>query len=109
MKRRDIFHGACQAAQDINKCPDLMLEVEVALVSVLAPDCDPVKGIDQLLKALVDPSMNVIGVTGMFCDRLAEVYSPVLSQWARSFSNLRRIICYEGRQSPVRTTHCAIA
>ena len=84
MKGRDIFHGACQAAQDINKSPDLMLEVEVALVAVLVPDCDPVKGIDQLLKTLVDPSMNVVGVTGMFCDRLAEVYSPVLSQWARS-------------------------
>ena len=87
MKGRDIFHGACQAAQDINKSPDLMLEVEVALVAVLVPDCDPVKGIDLLLKVLVDPSVNVIGVTEMFCDRLAEVYSPVLSQWAKSVQN----------------------
>ena len=81
---RDIFRGACEAAQDINKHPDLLPQFEVVPVPVLVPDCDPVKGIHKLLEALLDPSMNMIGVTGMFCDKVAEVYSPVLSQWARS-------------------------
>ena len=64
----DIFHGACLAAQDINKHPDLLPQFEVVPVPVLVPDCDPVKGIHKLLEALLVPSMNVIGVTGMLCD-----------------------------------------
>ena len=80
----DIFHGACEAAQDINKHPDILPQFEVVPVPVLVPDCDPVKGIHKLLEALRDPSMNVIGVTGMFCDKVAEVYSQILGQWVRS-------------------------
>ena len=77
----DIFHGACLAAQDINKHPDLLSQFEVVPVPVLVPDCDPVKGIHKLLEALLDPSMNVVGVTGMFCDKVAEVYSPIVRRW----------------------------
>ena len=80
----DIFRGACEAAQDINKHPDRLPQFEVVPVPVLVPDCDPVKGIHKLLEALRDPSMNVIGVTGMFCDKVAEVYSQILGQWVRS-------------------------
>ena len=76
-----IFHGACLAAQDINKHPDLLPQFEVVPVPVLVPDCDPVKGIHKLLEALLDPSMNVIGVTGMFCDKVAEVYYPIVRRW----------------------------
>ena len=80
----DIFHGACVAAQDINKYPDLLQQFEVVPVPVLVPDCDPVKGVHKLLEALLDPSMNVVGVTGMFCDKVAEVYSPIIRLWKRN-------------------------
>ena len=80
----EIFHGACLAAQDINKHPDLLKQFEVVPVPVLVPDCDPVKGIHKLLEVLLDPSMNVVGVTGMFCNKVAEVYSPIIRLWKRN-------------------------
>ncbi len=40
------------------------------------------RGLDYLLESLLDPAMNVVGVTGMFCDKVAQVYSPVLNHWA---------------------------
>ena len=82
----DIFYGACVAAQDISKYPDLLQQFEVVPVPmlVLVPDCDPVKGIHKLLEALLDPSMNMVGVTGMFCDKVAEVYSPIIRLWKRN-------------------------
>ncbi len=80
----DIVQGACHATVHINNSTHLLDQYELVPVPVLVPDCDSVRGLDYLLESLLDPAMNVVRVTGMFCDKVAQVYSPVLNHWARS-------------------------
>lgn len=75
---KDILKGAFLAAQDINNYPMFLDEFKVEVVPIQVPDCDPVRAIDQLVEKLMTSSLNIVGATGMFCDKVAEVYSPLI-------------------------------
>ncbi len=103
MENADLFPGAMLAAHEINKKLDLLSEFSIVPVLISVPECDPVKGIHSLFEALLDPHLNVAGVTGMFCDGVSEIYPKIIYHIEE---NLPQIL---GSQSHFFTSYSSIS
>ena len=73
-----IVTGAQAAARHINKNPAILQQFHLQIVPIFVPFCDPTRGIDSLVKNLTSSDTTIIGTVGLFCDKVAEVYSPVI-------------------------------
>ena len=77
---KDTIAGACLAAHHFNNFHHSLLghfQVHPLLVS----PSDLVKGVPQLLEILLDPAVEVIGVTGVISDKIEEFYSPLITHF----------------------------
>ena len=73
---REAFLGVCEAAGSLQ-------QFQLVPVSVPVVQCQPEKGgLVELWQNLQDPAMNVVAVTGLFCDKETKLYSSVVSKWA---------------------------
>ena len=77
---KDIIAGGCLAAHHINKFQDSFL-CHFKLHPILVSPSDPVKGVPKLLDILLDPAIEVIGVTGAISNKIEEFYRPLVTHF----------------------------
>ena len=76
---KDVIAGACLASHEFCKFQDCVCHFQVH--PLLVPPSDPVKGVPKLLEILLDPAVEVIGVTGVVSDIMEEYYSPLITHF----------------------------
>ena len=77
---KDTIAGACLAAHYFNNFYHSLL-CHFQVHPLLVPPSDPVKGVPKLLEILLDPAVEVIGVTGVISDKIEEFYSPLITHF----------------------------
>ena len=77
---KDIIAGACLAARCVSKIEDsLLCHFQVHPLLVLLSD--PVNVVPKLLDILLDPAVEVIGVTGVVSDKTEEFFRPLITHF----------------------------
>ena len=75
----ELIPGALLAAEQVNSNEDVLNGFHIEVVPLFVQDCSVSEGILKTVKELLSTDHPVIGVTGLFCPRLVEVLSPLLS------------------------------
>ena len=75
----ELIPGALLAAQQVNSNEDVLNGFHIEVVPLFVQDCSVSEGILKTVKELLTTEHPVIGVTGLFCPRLKEILSPLLS------------------------------
>ena len=78
-RTKDIIAGACLASHEFCKFQDFPCHFQVH--PLLVPPSDPVKGVPKLLEILLDPEVEVIGVTGVVSDKMLKFYSSLINHF----------------------------
>ena len=75
----ELIPGALLAAQELNITEDILNGFHIEVVPLFVQDCSVSEGILKTVQELLSTNNPVIGVTGLFCHRLVEALSPLLS------------------------------
>ena len=75
----ELIPGALLAAVQVNNDEDILNGFHVEVVPLLVQDCSVSEGILRTVQELLSTENPVIGVTGLFCYRIAEALAPLLS------------------------------
>ena len=73
----EILPGGLLAVDEINNSTELLQGYHLELVPLMIPMCDPIEGITAFVDAILSTEYNIVGVTGLFCTRLADSISPL--------------------------------
>ena len=77
---KDTIAGACLAAHHFyNFHHSLLCHFQVH--PLLVSPSDQAKGVPKLLEILLDPAVEMIGVTGVISDKIEEFYSPLITNF----------------------------
>ncbi len=75
---RDIILGGLLAEEHINNASDVLEGFVLKIVPIFVPLCNPLKAIDSLVDNMTSENLNIVGVVGMFCDEIVDMYSPFI-------------------------------
>ena len=75
----ELIPGALLAAQEVNSNEDVLNGFHIEVVPLFVQDCSVSEGILKTVQELLSTDNPVIGVTGLFCPKLKEDLSPLLS------------------------------
>ena len=78
-QHKNIIAGAYLALHEFCKLQDCLCHFQVH--PLLVSSSDPVKGVPKLLEILLDPDVEVIGVTGVISVKIKNFYIPLINHF----------------------------